>query len=113
MFDIRHDGAEEFHLIVACDQQRGKIIDIHVAEQFRVILHVQPFEPAGGKQLAAFGEGRLPVFATGAAPFCAQAHYQQGWVTHHGLVFAANQSRRPRLFCAAGTGEANASVVTR
>ena len=113
MFGVWHQRTEELHLIVACDQQRRKIINIHVAEQVSVILHVQPFESAGGKQLAAFGEGRLPVFATGAAPFCAQAHYQQGWVTHHGLVFAANQSRRPRLFCAAGTGEANASVVTR
>jgi len=77
MADVRQHGAVEHHLRSDLHQQRGEVLHVFVAQEFGVVLDVDPGEDVprhGGGQRLQLGL----VLLAGVAPGRAEAGHQPG-----------------------------------
>src|SRR5882672_3244151 len=78
---VRRDDAVEQHLLAACDQERGEILDVERAQHFVMVFDIDPGEARALAECRRLLVEQGLVFTAGPAPLGAQAgHEQGGWV---------------------------------
>ena len=75
---LRGDGPEKIQSTPAADQERRKSFDVQIANQIRLVFHIDPDEAAVGMRLCQrAGQLRknIAIGLAGATPVSAQANH--------------------------------------